>query len=179
MKKEGSWLIAVVTFLVGVLLIVFHGEVNLLTWIVEAIGVLIVVPSVWLILANVLGSKENRNPVILTLSVVTLCFGVWICCAPDTFAEFIIFLFATLLIIFGFWHIAIVVQMSRMMKVSWVLYIMPSLLIAAGLVFIFTDLNTMQSVVELVMGICLVASSVSTLLEYYNVPNSRKHVSAQ
>ena len=47
MKTANNWLTTIIVFVVGVLLIVWHGRLDVLQWIVMAVGLMLVIPGAY------------------------------------------------------------------------------------------------------------------------------------
>lgn len=173
MKRTGSsWLTIIITAIVGVLLIVWHTRIEILSWVMIAVGVMFLVPSVY----SVINSFTSRGAaaqaeagVNRTSSIITgiggIALGLWMIINPGFFVGLTAYLFAVLLIVYGVFQIVLVGYLSRPYKMPAFLYIIPALMIVGGIVILCTSVRTMNSVVVLLAGILLIASAINWTIE--------------
>lgn len=172
MKNNGSsWLTIAITAIVGVLLIVWHNHVELLQWIIVAMGLVILVPSVYTLVTqlfskNKKGSEEGRSISSVVASVGATALGLWMVINPTFFVGLLAYLFAAILIVYGILQLIVVGYWSRPFVLPAWFYIIPALLIIAGIVILCTEVRTMNSVVVLLTGIMLVCCAVNWALQY-------------
>lgn len=174
MKNGFNWLTVLVMFVVGILLIIWHGRLEVLSWIIMAVGLALVIPGIYdFILSLRRGGSNDKEQAIGQMSASTsivavgaIALGIWMIVAPGFFIGIMAYAFGAILIFLGIYHIAIIAYLSRPLVLPGLLYVVPALLIIAGLVILFSSVRTIQSVVVLIMGISLVASAVNSLLEY-------------
>lgn len=171
--KSNNWLTALIVMLVGILLIVWHQRVDVLNWIVIAVGIMLIVPGLYsCISALVRKSERNRgntdysaasSTIVASLGAIAL--GVWMVVFPAFFVGLLAYIFGAILILYGIFHIIVVAVWSRPFILPWWFYLIPVLMIIAGVVILCTDVRTINSAVVLITGIALVASSVNSVLE--------------
>ncbi|MDE7026031.1 MAG: DUF308 domain-containing protein [Paramuribaculum sp.] len=176
-----SWLSILVTAIVGVLLIVFHNRGEILSWVVVLFGVCLVLPAMYnlfaafrmsrqLRLAQHSGYAVRRMPTgsmmaAVLANVACIALGVWMLVSPGFFAGFIVYLFGSLLLFYGIYELVWAIWMSKPFRVPFYYYFVPALMMAGGIVILFTSVRTMNNVMMLVTGIMLVASSVNSAME--------------
>lgn len=189
-KKFSSWLITLVIALAGILLISWHNEVGLFSWLIRAIGIILTVPAVYILLSALSALRYNRlkaealisddvadksklkfksRPVawsLIIVSVATILFGFWMLVNPGFFGHLISYLFAIVIIIFGVLQIIDLTYLSRPVMLPIYFYIMPALLITTGLVIMFTKFKTIDHAVTLTTGIMLLLYSISRIAQY-------------
>ncbi len=177
MKKGFNWLTVLTMFVAGVLLIIWHARLDVLSWVVMAVGVMLIVPGVYDFVKGLRGgsgkassqevqvSAVNTTPT-LVVSVAAVALGIWMLITPSFFVGVLAYAFGALLIFIGIYHIVNIAYWARDLRLPGFLYVVPALLIVTGLVILFSSVRTLQSVVVLIMGISLVASAVNSLLEY-------------
>lgn len=169
----GQWFTAILTLAAGVFLIVFHNHLDLITWIVAAMGWLILLTGLYLIVANVVRQRQLRNIWQVMAGVVALALGIWVAAAPSTFSHLLIYIFALVLIMAGAWHVFSLRVIGRDINVPMYFYIIPALLIVAGVCFFITGAQIVITAIVLVMGIALVCSAAVTVMEM--VGRHREH----
>lgn len=172
---------AIIVGIVGVALICLHGRIELLNWVSIAVGLMFVLPSLY-VLCSSLGSKQKLPGGIAFVSVGGIILGLLMCIFPAEFAGFFVYVFAAFLIIFGVFHIVDLASWSKDVKFPFFFYIIPILMVAAGIIILCTNLRDINDAVVLVTGIALVASSFNSILEYVGTRKaalSRKNGAAQ
>lgn len=194
-NKFSSWLITLVIAVVGILLIVWHKEVGLFTWLIRALGIMLAVPATYVLLSALSALRHNRLKAtaqitdthtgetelkfssrtvawsLIIVSVATIVLGFWMLINPDFFVGLVSYLFAIVIIICGILQIVDVAYLTRPVILPVYFYIMPALLIIAGVVIIFTNVKTIDDVVTLITGIMLVLYSVNRVAQqivYYS-----------
>ncbi|MDE7451764.1 MAG: DUF308 domain-containing protein [Paramuribaculum sp.] len=171
--KANNWLTAIIVMIVGILLIVWHKEANLLDWFIVAVGVMFIIPGLYSLISALVrkGNREKEKvdhsaaTSTIIASVGALALGIWMAVSPGFFVGLLAYIFGGILILYGIFHIIFVGFWSRPYVLPGWFYIIPVLMIIAGVVIICTNVRTMNSIVSLITGISLVASSVSTILE--------------
>lgn len=174
MKNGFNWLTVLVMFVVGILLIIWHARLDVLNWIIMAVGISLILPGLYdfVIALRSSGGSEKSQAIrqmsgsTMIVAVGAIALGVWMLISPSFFVGVMAYAFGAILVFLGIYHIAIVAYLSRPLSLPGFLYIIPGLLIIAGLVILLSSVRTIQSVVVLIMGISLVASSINSLLEY-------------
>lgn len=171
--KANNWITALIVMLVGILLIVWHQRIDVLNWIVIAVGIMLIVPGLYsCISALVRKGEKNREKVdysaassTIVASIGAIALGIWMVLSPAFFVGLLAYIFGAILILYGIFHIVVVAVWSRPYILPWWFYLIPVLMIIAGVVILCTSVRTMNSVVVLITGIALVASAVNTILE--------------
>ena len=167
MNAKSTTLTAVIFFIAGILLIIFNEHVNLLAWVSIIVGVTFIIPSAYSLYVSLTANGDNTTKKQLSIiSIGGLVLGMCMCIFPNVFAGIFVYLFAALLIIGGIYHILIISYMNRPLVLPAYLYIIPALMIVAGVIILFTSLREINSAVVIITGIALVLSAVNTLLEY-------------
>ena len=171
--RSNNWLTAVIVLTVGILLVVWHNRIDVLNWIVVIVGLGLVVPGLYSLISAFAraGSKSakkdeysaGRSTIIASLGALAL--GVWMIVSPGFFVELLAYMFGAILIVYGVFHIVFLSVCSRPYIMPGWYYIIPVLMIGAGVVILATSVRTMNSVVVLISGIALIASAFNTMLE--------------
>ncbi len=176
-----SWLTILATAAVGILLIVWHNRLDMLQWLIIAMGLLIAIPSAYTMVVNLMRRNKNATDKRGSISsivagIAAIALGMWMIISPTFFVGLLAYLFATIMIIYGILQLIIVGYWSRPFVLPGWLYIIPALLIVGGIVILCTSVRTMNSVVVLITGIMLVASSVNLALEYTATNPAQKRI---
>lgn len=181
MKSGNNWFTVIIVFVVGILLIVWHSRIDILSWTVIAMGVVLVLPGLYsLISAMVRRSRRDIDYSAATSTSVAcigaIALGVWMIVNPPFFVGLLAYIFGAVLILYGIFHIIVVGFWARPLVLPFGFYIIPVLMICAGVVILCTSVRTMNSVVVLVTGIALVASAVASVMEGVAIsrPDSEK-----
>lgn len=165
LSRNSNLFQAIIVGLVGVLLIFLHNRIELLDWVSIAIGLMFILPALY-VLCSSIGSKRTLPVSVSFVSVGGVILGLLMCIFPSTFAGFFVYVFAALLVIFGIYQIVDVASWSKTVRLPFFFYIIPILMVAAGIIILCTDLRDINTVVVLITGIALVASSVNSIMEY-------------
>lgn len=174
LSRNSNLFQAIIVGIVGILLICLHGRIDLLNWVSIAVGLMFVLPSLY-VLCKSLGSKQSLPGGIAFVSVGGVILGLLMCIFPAEFAKFFVYVFAALLIIFGVFHIVDLASWNKTVKFSFFFYIIPILMVAAGIVILCTPLSGINKIVVLITGIALAASSFNSIMEYFG---TRKAITA-
>lgn len=171
MKTGNNWLTILIVFVVGVLLIVWHQRVDILSWIVMAVGLMLIIPSLYSLISALVRKKDDANIThsasssTIIASVGALALGIWMVVTPGFFVGLLAYIFGAILILYGIFHIVTIGFWARPFVLPGWMYIIPVLMIGAGVVILCTSVRTIQSTVVLITGIALVASAVNSLCE--------------
>lgn len=180
--KANNWITALIVMLAGILLIVWHSRIDILNWIIIAVGFTLIVPGIYSFISALVrkGEKEkgqidySASSSTLIASVGAMALGVWMLVNPAFFVGLLAYIFGAILILYGIFHIVFIGFWSRPLVLPWWMYIIPVLMIGAGVVILCTSVRTMNSVVVLITGISLVASSVNTIIELTGTTPARR-----
>ena len=182
-SRTSVWLAIVVTALAGALFIAWHTKVDVLSWFVVGLGILLVAPAAY-ILIDALGSfkpkmhryengeeKPVRMPVkqrfmasaLILVSVCTIALGLWMIFNPDFFKSFMAFLFGTVLAVYGVYMVLLCTYMVRPWHAPAWTFLVPAAMIAMGLIIILTPLHNVnnESKVMLISGIMLLLAAIN------------------
>lgn len=177
--KQGRLYALLAVLAAGILLIIFHNQ-NLLSTMIVILGVVLILPCLATLLAMLLrrtkdaqGNEVKPNKALFASTVISsLCgvgLGVWMILSPGSLVGIMVYLFAALLIIAGLYQIIMLAVGHRPMCFPWWMYIMPTLMTAAGIVILSTDVKTLESTVVLITGICLVVFVLNSFVEIVKI----------
>lgn len=164
---------SVIVLAVGIALICLYQRVDILDWIVILIGIMFMIPGIFSLVSGI-SSRMSGNVASVIAGIGAIVLGAVMCIFPTPFAHILVYIFAGILIVGGIYHIAFIGWLSKPFILPWYYYIIPVLMIIAGLLMIFTDLRTINSVVVLITGISLVCSSFNSLIEWVATHPSKK-----
>lgn len=165
---------------IGIILIVFHTHAELLDWVVILAGISLIVPCLYTLISTISGERKKRSNniaddtlgyrfmsfgVVLT-SVLGIALGIWLIVKPAFFIGFLAYAFAVVLILYGIYHLCVILWLCRPAKLPAYFYIIPLLLIIAGVVILCTSVRHIQSAVILITGIGLIGAGLSSFFEY-------------
>lgn len=165
LTRKSNLVTAIIVGLVGILLIVLHSRIDLLNWVSVAVGLMFVLPSLF-VLCSSIGSKQHLPAGIAFVSAGGLILGLLMCIFPSAFAGFFVYVFAAVLALFGIYQIVDLASWSKTVSIPVYFYIIPVLLVATGIVMICTSLRNINTVIVLITGIALIAGSLNTFIEY-------------
>ena len=154
-NNVSTWITVIIMAAVGVIFIVYNSHVDLLAWLVRAIGLVLLVPGIITLITslNELNNKpsdetkdtpqrsRSTSQAVVVVSVAEVLVALWMLIAPGFFVHLIVYLFAAALILYGVYTFTTLIYFSKPVKMPWPFYIMPSLSIIAGLVILLTPVR--------------------------------------
>lgn len=188
MRPKSSIFYGLLVMAIGILLIVYCKHTQLLSWVVILVGASLTIPCIYTLVSTII-SERKRTPVdgfnirltgfgAIVASIIGIGVGIWLMCVPDFFIGFIAYAFGAILIIYGIYHLCVIIWLCAPAKLSGGFYIIPLLLIAAGVVILCTNVRTIQSTVILITGIGLVCSGFNSIIEYVGTSNAYRAIKA-
>ncbi len=173
MRSSTSWLTIFLTALVGILMIVWHSRLDILSWIVIAVGLMFIIPGIYNLISGFVEKRDcgdgtqcrRATGSSVVASIGCIAFGVWMVVQPGFFVGLIAYLFAAVLILYGIYEIVLMAWLSKPFAMPFGFYIIPVVLIGAGVVILCTTVRTMNSVVVLLTGILLVSAALNWALQ--------------
>lgn len=177
MSKKVYILTPIIMLAVGIALIILHQRADVLSWVVILLGVMFIVPSLFNIIwtwIHYRRMKANAGGAYIDGSMVVnlgaLALGIVMVAIPDVLVGFIVYLFAAVLALYGIYTIVVMSRLARPGALFWPFYIVPVLMIAAGIVLAFTPVKTISSIVVLITGIALALSGLNCLVQAASRP---------
>ncbi len=175
---------SIVVAAVGVVMICLYQRIELLSWIVILIGAMFAIPGIFSIILGMRSKEKGGSTTGILTGIGATALGAFMILMPSSFTGILVFIFAGLLIIGGIYHIIFVAYLSRPFILPVYYYIIPILMVIAGIVLLTTSVRTLNNVVVLVTGVSFVLWSVSTLMEWIathpsktNESNGQKSIS--
>ena len=152
----------------GILLIIMHQKADLRKWMVIIMGAMFALPAIIGIFMNMSrSSKRNENNTAQNISSIgALILGAIMIIWPQPFVGFFVYVLAAILVITGACQIYFLAACCRPLIMPWWLYLLPALIIIAGIVIICSPLRTIETTFTLITGIALVCAAVNALLIY-------------
>ena len=178
-NNVSTWITVIIMAAVGVIFIVYNSHVDLLAWLVRAIGLVLLVPGIITLITslNELNNKpsdekkdtpqrsRSTSQAVVVVSVAEVLVALWMLIAPGFFVHLIVYLFAAALILYGVYTFTTLIYFSKPVKMPWPFYIMPSLSIIAGLVILLTPVRDTSATVTLITGIFLLVIAINTAIQ--------------
>ena len=191
MRSKSSLFYGFVVMAIGILLIVFNRRGELLSWVVILTGLALIVPCAYTLITAIADRRRARNDnadsVNLELydtgmtitSVIGIAVGAWMVINPGFFIGFLAYAFAIILLAFGLYQVVTVALLAKPLQLSGGFYIIPVLLIVAGVVILCTSVRNIQYMVVLITGIGLVCAGFNTILGYTSGRSATKSLNAK
>lgn len=163
-------------FVAGIVLIIFHNYPDVLKGIAVFIGVMMILPASISVCTAALSRRaevqaeatpgaHSRYVGTMVLCIFFIVLGIAMILASQLFVSVVVYIFAATLIAAGFYQLLMLGIMSRPAALPWYLYIVPVLMIVAGVLMIFwAPLRDTTVAFLLVSGIAFICSSVNSLL---------------
>lgn len=142
-------------------------------YIVITIGVLFLIPG-FISIIGYFGIKSEpgvprRFPI---EGVGSLLFGLWLVVMPDFFADVLMFILGFILILGGVQQIASLVVARRWIRVSGVFYIVPILILIAGIVALFNPTGA-RNTAFVIIGVSSLVYALSELVNWFKFSRRR------
>lgn len=164
-----SLLRAVCALVIGLLLVMFPEQVG--DYFVITIGVVFLVPSLISIIGYFAQSAEARRRFPIE-GIGSLLFGLWLIVMPDFFADLLTFVLGFILVMGGVQQIASLLAARRWMQVPGVFYIVPVLILVAGLVALFNPTGV-RSTAFIIIGASSLIYAASELINWFKFTRRR------
>lgn len=142
-------------------------------YIVITIGVLFLIPGL-IVLIGYFGarSREGKSLRFPIEGVGSILFGLWLVAMPDFFADVLMFLLGFILMLGGVQQIASLTVARRWMRVPVGFYVVPVLILLAGLTSLFNPTNA-RNTVFIIIGISSIIYAVSELVNWFKFSRRR------
>lgn len=189
-NRFSNWIAIVIIAAVGIIFIVYSNHVNLLSWLVRSIGLVLIVPGIITLISSLNSlsnkngdnkeDKQHRSPstdrAIVVVSIADIAVALWMLIAPTPFEHLIVYLFAAALFIYGIYTFVGLIYFSKPVRMPWPFYVMPSLAIIAGLVITLTPLHTITSTVTMITGIMLTVIAINSAIQIVSYSRDLKRI---
>lgn len=157
---------------IGLVLVIWPDAAA--SYIVITIGVAFLIPGV-ISLFGYFGHKSSEGGVTPRFpieGVGSLLLGLWLIVMPDFFADVLMFLLGFILIMGGVQQIASLSMARRWMPVPGAFYLVPSLILIAGIVALFNPTGA-RNTAFVIIGISSLVYSLSELINWFKFMRRR------
>ncbi|WP_303012805.1 HdeD family acid-resistance protein [uncultured Bacteroides sp.] len=143
-------------------------------YIVITVGVAFLIPGV-ISLLGYFGRKKSEEGVAPRFpieGVGSLLFGLWLIVMPEFFADVLMFLLGFILMMGGVQQIASLSMARRWTPVPGAFYLVPSLILIAGIVALFNPTGA-RNTAFIIIGISSLVYSLSELVNWFRFTRRR------
>lgn len=160
---------AICALVIGLVLVMFPDQAG--DYFVITIGVIFLVPLLVSIIGYFAQSTEMRSRFPIE-GVGSLLFGLWLIIMPGFFADLLTFVLGFILVMGGVQQIASLSAARRWMPVPGGFYVVPVLILLAGLVALFNPTGV-RSTAFIIIGISSLVYAASELLNWFKFTRRR------
>ena len=183
MKKISLNLLTnVLLLLVGIVLIIFYTQADVLRWVAVTIGILFVLPSAGYLGAIAFRPAEQRRPIDMLAilpSVGGLCFGILMIVKPYLFEGVISLFMGVLMLVMGLFHIIYLLLSWRSLDVkTWYVFAPLAVTLAGVLVLASQGVRGNVALVTLLTGAAMLLFNFTSFQEYMAERKLRKEIAA-
>ena len=164
-----SFLRAICALVIGLVLVMFPDQAG--DYLVITVGVVFLVPSFISIIGYFVQSTEMRSRFPVE-GMGSLLFGLWLIIMPGFFADLLTFVLGFILVMGGVQQIASLSAARRWMPVPGGFYVVPVLILLAGLVALFNPTGV-RSTAFIIIGISSLVYAASELLNWFKFTRRR------
>ena len=164
-----SFLRAICALVIGLVLVMFPDQAG--DYFVITIGIIFLVPSLVSIIGYFAQNAEMRHRFPIE-GVGSLLFGLWLIIMPGFFADLLTFVLGFILVMGGVQQIASLSAARRWMPVPGGFYVVPVLILLAGLVALFNPTGV-RSTAFIIIGISSMVYAASELLNWFKFTRRR------
>ena len=154
---------------IGLVLVLFPAQAG--EYLVLTVGIVFMVPSLITLISYFVQKPEGRFRFPVE-ALGSLLFGLWLVIMPGFFADLLTFVLGFILMLGGVQQIASLVAARRWMPVPGGFYVVPVLILLAGLVSLFNPTGT-RSTVFVVIGFASLCYAFSELLTWLKFGRKR------
>lgn len=163
-----SLLRAVCALVLGLVLVLFPDQAA--QYLVITVGCVFLVPSLVSIIGYWVGRANGLHFPLLGLG--SLLFGLWLIIMPGFFADLLTYVLGFILAIGGIQQIASLASARQWMRVPVGFYVIPSLILLAGLFSLFYPLEA-RSTVFIILGASSLVYALSELVNWLGFSRRR------
>ena len=138
------------------------------SYIVITVGVAFLIPGV-ISLFGYFGRKKSEDgvsPRFPIEGIGSLLFGLWLIVMPEFFADVLMFLLGFILIMGGVQQIASLSMARRWMPVPGAFYLVPSLILIAGIIALFNPTGA-RNTAFIIIGVSSLVYSLTELINWF------------
>lgn len=155
------------SLVVGILLVAMPGVAAV--YLVVSIGVLFLLPGLVGIVSYFVAlhhGEANSHSLFPIVAVGSILFGLWLIIMPAFFIEIIMYILGVLLVLAGLNQLAAFVSVRAHASVAYGWYIIPVLVLIAGLVILFNPFQAAE-LPFIVLGTAFIVYSVTDLIRLF------------
>lgn len=167
---------AIVALVIGLVLVMFPDQAS--NYFVITIGIIFLIPSLLSLIGYLSQSKEERRLRFPIEGVGSLLFGLWLVIMPDFFANLLTFILGFILVMGGVQQLASLMAARRWMTVHGGFYVVPVLILVAGLVALFNPTGV-QRTAFIIIGITALIYGINELLNWFKFTRRRSKPEAE
>ncbi|WP_308755613.1 DUF308 domain-containing protein [uncultured Bacteroides sp.] len=164
-----SFLRIICALVIGLVLVMFPDQAS--DYFVITIGVIFLVPSLISIIGYYAQGSEVRRRFPIE-GIGSLLFGLWLVIMPGFFADLLTFVLGFILVMGGVQQIASLVAARKWMLVPGGFYVVPVLILIAGLIALFNPTGV-RSTAFIIIGITSLVYAVSELINWFKFTRLR------
>lgn len=166
---SNSFLRTICALVIGLILVMFPNEAG--DYLVITIGVVFLIPSLLSIIGYFAMNTEERRRLPIE-GIGSLLFGLWLVIMPGFFADLLTFVLGFILVLGGVQQIASLSAARRWMPVRIGFYIIPVLILIAGLIALFNPTGV-RSTAFIIIGVTSIIYAVSELVNWFTFTRKR------
>lgn len=167
-----SFLRAICALVIGLLLVIYPDRAA--SYFIITIGVIFLVPSLISIIGYFVQKEEERRRFPIE-GIGSLLFGLCLIIMSVSFANFLTYILGFILVMGGVQQLASLSAARRWMPVPGGFYIVPVLILLAGLVALFNPTKA-QSTAFIIIGVSSLVYAVSELVNWFKFTSRRPKV---
>lgn len=173
----------VLLLLVGIVLIIFYTQNDVLRWVSVVMGALFLLPSLAYLASVAFRAAEQRRPIDMLgilPSVGGMCFGVIMMLKPHLFESVIILLMGILMLVMGLFHIIYLLLSWRTLGIKLWYVAAPVIVTICGvMVLASAGVRDNAALVTLLTGVSMLLFNFTSMQEYLAERKLRKSMAAE
>jgi len=163
-SKGSSVLMAAITFILGLILVIFPGTATVTLCLILGIALMVLAVVAAIFYFKDRGDANKRGIVTLIIAAVAFLLGLWMVISPVFWVRFLFIIFGLLMLYHGFVDISNALAMKNGgMQRWWIYLIMAVITMILGIVVIIAPFITMTFMVVL-CGIALIFDAVTDII---------------
>ena len=116
--------------------------------------------------------KDGALVLMSTNAVVDIIIGLLLFFFPGAIANFIVYIIAIALVIFGLLQILVLVSSMALVGMGFLAFLLPMLAVIGGIILLFNPFS--MKLMGIIAGFCLVIYGASELLSMFKVEEAKK-----
>lgn len=160
---------AICALVIGLVLVMFPDRAG--DYFVITIGIIFLVPSLISVIGYFAQNAEMRRRFPVE-GVGSLLFGLWLIVMPGFFADLLTFVLGFILVMGGVQQIASLSAARRWMPVPGGFYVVPALILIAGLIALFNPTGV-RSTAFIIIGVSSLVYAASELVNWFKFTRRR------